>query len=318
MAMLKRNRNNYGFTLIELMIAMVIAGIVAAAIMMAFDSQQKTQVNQQLVVEMQQEARAALYLMQQDIRMAGYDETWEDANSDGVDDNRLSDLDGSGNAIDNDCDGSANVSDSGNDEANDIAGIVKAGPHLIQIRLDENRDGNFCGVNDLITYALASGTADGTIDNDGIADSGAMDLRRNNQVGGNNLQPLAESIQAISFAYAFDDDAGAPDGLVDTDAGGNIIWAFDSNADGLLDKQLDSNNDGVIDENDTPVNLTTTVPISRIRAVRIWILARTRAPLRDHQYTKTYVVGDKVLTTADDYERVLLTTTVNCRNLGLR
>ena len=156
--MLKRNRNNYGFTLLELMIAMVIASIVAAAIMMSFDSQQKTQVNQQLVVEMQQDARAALYLMQQDIRMAGYDETWEDTNTDGIDDNRLSDIDGSGNAIDNDCDGSANVSDAGNDEANDIAGIVQAGPHLIQIRLDENRDGNFCGVNDLITYALASDT----------------------------------------------------------------------------------------------------------------------------------------------------------------
>jgi type IV pilus assembly protein PilW len=294
---------------------MVIAGIVAAAIMMAFDSQQKTQVNQQLVVEMQQEARAALYLMQQDIRMAGYDEKWEDSNTDGVDDNRLSDIDGSGNAIDNDCDGSANVSDAGNDEANDIAGIVKAGSHLIQIRLDENRDGNFCGVNDVITYALASGTADGTIDGDGVADSGAMDLRRDNQVAGDNLQPLARSVQAIAFAYAFDDDA---DGLVDTDAGGNIIWAYDSNADGLLDKQLDSNNDGVIDASDTPTLMGFTVPVNRIRAVRIWILARTRAPLRDHQYTKTYVVGNKVLTTADDYERVLLTTTVNCRNLGLR
>jgi type IV pilus assembly protein PilW len=290
------------------MIAMVIASIVAAAIMMSFDSQQKTQVNQQLVVEMQQDARAALYLMQQDIRMAGYDETWEDANTDGVDDNRATD------GIDNDCDGG----DGNLGEDNDISGIVKAAPHLIQIRLDENRDANFCGVNDQITYALASGTTDGTIDGDGLADSGALDLRRDNQFVGNNLQPLARSIQAIAFAYAFDDDLGAPDGLVDTDAGGNIIWAFDSNDDGLLDKQLDSNTDGVIDENDTPINLAATVPISRIRAVRIWILARTRAPLRDHQYTRTYVVGDKVVTPVDDYERVLLTTTVNCRNLGLR
>ena len=306
--MVKRFRNNLGFTLLELMIAMVIASIVAAAIMMSFDSQQKTQVNQQLVVEMQQDARAALYLMQQDIRMAGYDETWEDANTDGVDDNRATD------GIDNDCDGG----DGNLGEDNDISGIVKAAPHLIQIRLDENRDANFCGVNDQITYALASGTTDGTIDGDGLADPGAMDLRRDNQFVGNNLQPLARSIQAIAFAYAFDDDLGAPDGLVDTDAGGNIIWAFDSNDDGLLDKQLDSNTDGVIDENDTPINLAATVPISRIRAVRIWILARTRAPLRDHQYTRTYVVGDKVVTPVDDYERVLLTTTVNCRNLGLR
>ncbi|MGA8239089.1 MAG: prepilin-type N-terminal cleavage/methylation domain-containing protein [Desulfobacterales bacterium] len=314
MAMLKRNRNNYGFTLIELMIAMVIAGIVAAAILMSFDSQQKTQVNQQLIVDMQQDARAALYLMQQDIRMAGYDETWEDTNTDGVDDNRPSD------GIDNDCDvpsGGAIDDPADTDEGNDLAGIVQAGPNLIQIRMDENRDGNFCGVNDLITYALASGTGMGTIDADGMADSGAMELRRGDQVGG-NLEPLAGSIQAIAFGYAFDDDGGAPDGLVDTDAGGNIIWAYDNNADGFLDTLLDSNADGVIDASDTPTLMASTVPINRIRAVRIWILGRTRLPLRDHHRTETFVVGDKIITQADDYERVLLTTTVNCRNLGLR
>ena len=315
MAMLKRRRNNYGFTLIELMIAMVIASIVAAAIVMSFDSQQKTQVNQQLVVEMQQDARAALYLMQQDIRMAGYDETWEDSNTDGVDDNRATD------GIDNDCDvssGGAIDDPADTDEADNIAGIIQAGPHLIQVRLDENRDGNFCGANDLITYALASGPGIGTIDPDGMADSGAMELRRGDQVGG-NLEPLAGSIQAVAFGYAFDDDGGSPDGLVDTDVpGGNIIWAYDSNADGLLDTQLDSNNDGVIDASDTPTLMTSTVPINRIRAVRIWILARTRLPLRDHQRIETYVVGNKIFTPADDYERILLTTTVNCRNLGLR
>ncbi len=308
--MLKRNRNNLGFTLLELMIAMVIASIVAAAIMMSFDSQQKTQVNQQMVVEMQQDARAALYLMQQDIRMAGYDETWEDSNTDGIDDNRLSD------SKDNDCDGDVdNPTDL--DEANDIATIVQAGSHLIEIRQDEDRDGTFCGVNDLITYALASGSSVGTIDADGLADAGAMDLRRGDPNGG-NFEPLAGSIQAIAFGYAFDDDGGAPDGLVDTDAGGNIIWAFDSNADGLLDKQLDSNTDGVIDEADTPINLVPTVPVNSIRAVRIWILARTRSPLRDHWRAQTFTVGDKVIATDDNYERVLLTTTVNCRNLGLR
>jgi prepilin-type N-terminal cleavage/methylation domain-containing protein len=134
--MLKRIRGSYGFTMVELMIAMVIASIVAAAIVMAFDSQEKSQVNQHLVVEMQQEARAALYLMQKDIRMAGYDETWEDGNSDGIDDNRPSD------GLDNDCDGVIDAPADA-DEGNDITGIVQAGPHLIQIRLDEDGDGDF-------------------------------------------------------------------------------------------------------------------------------------------------------------------------------
>ncbi len=316
--MLKKIRGSYGFTMVELMIAMVIASIVAAAIVMAFDSQEKSQVNQHLVVEMQQEARAALYLMQKDIRMAGYDETWEDGNSDGIDDNRPSD------ALDNDCDGVIDAP-ADIDEGNDITGIVQAGPHLIQIRLDEDGDGDFCGLNELITYALASGSTMGTIDADGLADAGAMELRRGDQIGG-SLERLAGSIQAVAFGYAFDDDLGAPDGLVDTDAGGNIIWAYDSDADGLLDTQLDSNSDGVVAAADdlngdgmiNDVALAPAVPISRIRAVRIWILALTRAPLRDHQHAETYVVGDKMITAADNFERVLLTTTVNCRNLGLR
>jgi len=305
--MLKIIRNNLGFTLIELMIAMVVAGIVAAAIMMAFDSQQKTQVNQQLVVEMQQDARAALYLMQQDVRMAGYDETWEDTNTDGVDDNRA--IDG----IDND----GVLGPDNPEEANDIAGIVQARLNFIQIRLDENRNGDFRDENELITYALANGQAIGTIDADGLADDGAMELRRGSQIGG-NLEPLAGSIQALAFGYAFDDDAGVPDGLVNTDANDNIIWAYDSDADGFLDMQLDSNADGVIDDSDTPNALASAVPFNHIRAVRIWILARTRSPLRDHRHKQRYVVGDKVIDTDDNYERVLLTTTVNCRNLGLR
>ncbi|MDZ7581378.1 MAG: prepilin-type N-terminal cleavage/methylation domain-containing protein [Deltaproteobacteria bacterium] len=308
--MLKKIRGSYGFTMVELMIAMVIASIVAAAIVMAFDSQEKSQVNQHLVVEMQQEARAALYLMQKDIRMAGYDETWEDGNSDGIDDNRPSD------ALDNDCDGVIDAP-ADIDEGNDITGIVQAGPHLIQIRLDEDGDGDFCGVNELITYALASGSTMGTIDGDGLADTGAMDLRRGDRVGG-SLERLAGSVHALAFGYAFDDDGGAPDGLVDTDAGGNIIWAYDSDADGLLDTLLDSNTDGIIDASDTPTLMASTVPINSIRAVRIWILARTRAPLRGHQSTQNFVVGDKIITPADNFERVMLTTTVNCRNLGLR
>jgi type IV pilus assembly protein PilW len=314
--MKKKCHHNEGFTLIELMVAMAIVGIVAAAIVFAFDSQEKSQVNQQLVVEMQQDARAALYLIQKDIRMAGYDETWEDSNTDGVDDNRATD------GVDNDCDatsGGAIDEPADMDEGDDIAGIVQAGSNLIQIRLDENRDGDFCGVNDLITYGLASGSAMGSIDADGLADNGAMELRRGDQFGG-NLEPLADSIHALAFGYAFDDDGGAPDpdGEIDTDAGGNIIWAYDSNGDGNLDMELDSNADGIIDETDTPTPMGFTVPVGRIRSVRIWLLARTRFPLRDHQQSESFVVGDKVINTADNFERVLLTTTVNCRNLGLR
>lgn len=66
-------KNNFGFTLIELLVAMVISTIVAAGIFTAYKSQQDTQLAQEQIVEMQQNLRAALYILTREIRMAGYD-----------------------------------------------------------------------------------------------------------------------------------------------------------------------------------------------------------------------------------------------------
>ena len=119
-----------GFTLIELMIAMAIAGLVLTVVCASFGSQVRTHVGQQMTVEIQQSIRAAFTLMQHDIRMAGYDATWRDENNDGSHDFRDSDL------IDNDCDGRADAADPGRDEAGDLARFTAAGAHYLQFRLD--------------------------------------------------------------------------------------------------------------------------------------------------------------------------------------
>ena len=67
--------NRKGFTLIELLIAMIVASIVMAAIYSVYRSQTQTYRTQQLVVQMQQNMRAALYLLESEIRMAGYSAT---------------------------------------------------------------------------------------------------------------------------------------------------------------------------------------------------------------------------------------------------
>jgi len=61
-----------GFTLVELIVAMAIAGIVIGAIYSTYKSQQDSYVAQTHVAEMQQNLRAALYVIGRDIRMAGY------------------------------------------------------------------------------------------------------------------------------------------------------------------------------------------------------------------------------------------------------
>ncbi len=64
---------NSGLTLIELLIAMAIASIMMAMIAGAYWAQVKTSREQQMVVAMQQNLRSAMYFLERDIKMAGYD-----------------------------------------------------------------------------------------------------------------------------------------------------------------------------------------------------------------------------------------------------
>ncbi|MBW2058342.1 MAG: prepilin-type N-terminal cleavage/methylation domain-containing protein [Deltaproteobacteria bacterium] len=61
-----------GFTLIELIVAMAVAGIVLAGAYEVFRAQQRTYMAQDQVAEMQQNARAAMNLLTKDLRMVGH------------------------------------------------------------------------------------------------------------------------------------------------------------------------------------------------------------------------------------------------------
>jgi len=75
--------NKRGFSLMEVLVAMVIAGIVMAAIYAVYYSQQKSYVAQEQIAAMQQNLRVAMYRMEREIRMAGCDPT-RDANDAGI------------------------------------------------------------------------------------------------------------------------------------------------------------------------------------------------------------------------------------------
>ena len=62
-----------GFTLIELMIALVLGAIIIGAIYSTYIVQQRSYTVQETVAEMQQNIRAAMMVMALDIRMTGYD-----------------------------------------------------------------------------------------------------------------------------------------------------------------------------------------------------------------------------------------------------
>lgn len=70
-------KRNNGVTLTELLIALALTGIVAGAIYKIFISQSRDYTIQSEVAEMQQNLRAGVFMMEREIRMAGYDPTRE-------------------------------------------------------------------------------------------------------------------------------------------------------------------------------------------------------------------------------------------------
>lgn len=64
--------NQAGFTIIELLISMTIISIVVTGIVTSRMSQQNQSITQQQAIDVQQTVRASLYMMIQELRMAGY------------------------------------------------------------------------------------------------------------------------------------------------------------------------------------------------------------------------------------------------------
>jgi len=267
-----------GFSFIELMIAIAVSSVVGLAVYQVQARQQRSHVAQQLSVEMQQNLRAVISFMRREIRMAGYDP-----------------------------DGDAG------------AGIQTAGAATFGFSLDLDDDNTLNGVNERLVYGFTAGDVDGN----GVADSGALSLVRQDPAGTPTTAEIAYDIQAIAFAYAFDADS---DEQLDTSPGGNVIWAYDSDGDDDLDTAVDTNDDGIIDVNDTvggsaltapPFSLSGEVDKQNIRAVRIWLLGRTRFPVKGFTDNNTYVVGAQRVTPNDNYQHSLVVDTIICRNLFL-
>ena len=157
---------NAGFTLIELMIAIAIFSIVVAGVIGAFWDQLRSHNTQQEILAMQQNARAAMYYITQELRMAGYDPTGT-SNAGLIPDNAVRttttfSMDitgGEGDNLDNDGDA---VIDNPEEAA--------------------YGNGDTLAANEQITYALNNGQ-----------------IIRTDQAG--NAQVLADNIEVLDFRY---------------------------------------------------------------------------------------------------------------------
>jgi type IV pilus assembly protein PilW len=64
-----------GFTLIELLVALVVTSIFMAGVFATYRHQTQTQTTQTAVLDMQQNIRYAMHIMERELRMAGFDPT---------------------------------------------------------------------------------------------------------------------------------------------------------------------------------------------------------------------------------------------------
>jgi type IV pilus assembly protein PilW len=190
--MKKRN----GFTLIELMVALAISSIVMAGIFSVYWAQTKSQRKQQQLVERQQNLRAALFLMERDIRLAGYDPT--KTNIAGIEDAKTDTLQFTMNIGGGDSDGIDNDFDGLTDE--DTPGQELDG-------IDNDGD----GTTDEPDEADESGYSDDVIAGAGERISYRLDGTNLIRNAGNGDQTAAFNISSIEFDYLDGFDASLID-----------------------------------------------------------------------------------------------------------
>ena len=268
-----------GFTLVEVLVVLVITGILGTGIMSLYINSSKAYETQTLIGEAQQNVRAGLDAIVWDIRMAGYDPTREAD-----------------------------------------AGFVLAGNKSLQFTMDVDDnagtgapDGDLSDPEEDVIYRLFDVSGNNHLIRD-LSPPNPIDTdieARDNAV--------AEYIEDIAFAYAFDSN---DDGELDVDAGGRIHWAviqggnwWELDADG--DDQITAADDTDGDNSIDAVNTGIAADLDDIRAVKIWLLARTPRGDRNPAPDTDFVVGDTVFQATDGMRRRLLTTSVVCKNMGI-
>jgi len=112
--------------------------------------------------------------------------------------------------------------------------------------------------------------------------------------------------------------------------GDHFVWAVDTDGDRMLDLNIDINRDGrisleddsdgngVINQLDATFAPIPDVELNKIRAVRIWLLARSGKMIRNRSSGSTYVVGNMIVSShGDSFARRMLTSIVWCRNMRI-
>ncbi len=317
-------RKTDGFTIVELLVAMSISLIVMAAIFSTFKSQQDSYVVQSQVSVAQQNLRAALFMITRDIQMAGYYTDMVSGTYPFQADGEVLD----GLAI--------RPLIYARDNVSGIAGVKDDTDILVIIKgSDTGRPleaGEFATPGDETAAYLELNAS--TLD--------ATDLK---YVGGHNkfgFLAKKDLNRAEIFEVAEGNNFEFPAGLLDNYGEGDFVGKVDviiykvdnsdSNRPTLKRKNLGTDIDYntiaedvdnlqfsyILNDGSEVFDLDTLSNIPMVRAVKVFILARTDNKIRGYKDPNTYQMGNYSMTSANDgYMRRILSATVNARNIGL-
>jgi len=306
-------KNNKGFTMIELLVAMAISAMAMAAIYTAYNIQQKTFRQQNMISQMQQNARAAMFMLTRDVRMAGF----------GLASGQISYYDGSDTVTINAVTGTNSNPDSINIIYADSSCTTFITSAMPTPSSELNVDDTSCfAVDDLIV--VSDGTNADIIQITTVQPV-AKKIQHNPSSPVNSPSGMSNAYGAGALMYklkwiSYDigsSDSAHPRLRVDTDGplGGSSFQPFAENIEDLQIVYIFEDEDE-LNMYDDGTDADDTNDADDIRSVRVSVLARTdtidinfsgnRPALEDHG------AGS-----ADKYRRRLLTSTIKIRNLGL-
>ncbi|MBW2066490.1 MAG: PilW family protein [Deltaproteobacteria bacterium] len=305
--------DRFGFTLLETLVAMALGVVVMGAIYLTFKSQQDSYLVQSQVSATQQNARAALYVVTRDIQMAGYYTNFDSA-SYSMD---WDDLDGDTESIRPLIYGRNNIVGQGDGvkDNTDLIVIVKSSGKGRQLTSGEMAIGNVVDGSLRDVDNLRSGKCALLVKRDlSVAEFFQVQDDAGDMILPFMLQEAYEEgdwiYRADVIVYYVDDDPDHPS-LRRKNLGSNEgAQVVAENIDDLQFRYLLTTGnwidgeDAGFREND-------------IRAVEVFLVARTSGMIRGYRDSNRYTIGDRSYVPGDGYRRRILHSIVKTRNMGL-
>ena len=290
-----------GFTLVELLIALVVSAMVVAQAFVIFGTQHATAIGHERAVEVQEDARLVANAVLADVRMAGFMVPRVAA---------LASVDGGANAADRLCASDPDVLDDARvaaapdrfDRARVLA-AVGAGANSVQL-LGSTLDVDGDGVDD---FAVGAGLV--------LADGASSHCARIEQIAGDTLQftpPTPAGFSATSAGRA------APAAIYELDAGGlsrNGLRLATQVEDLQVEFGVDADGDGQLGAGEFPIHDLNGSDPARVRMVQITVI--TRADAEDPKLTSSGrpAAANRSAGAPDDFRRRRVTASVLPRNL---